>query len=165
MAPLPPRPSALGVCALTAIYRVSLSKKALPHGKAWPGAVFSSIGLVIGTAVFSLFIGMSSRYSMVYGSLACHHPDAVVLPLRQHSGAGQCGQLRAGQGEERRRPHHHVPTVLTARCFLRGQEAPFLSVFNLSFSVVQWNAGARRARITSSERDRPETAFSIDEPR
>ncbi len=68
---------ALGVCALTAIYRVSLSKKALPHGKAWPGAVFSSIGLVIGTAVFSLFIGMSSRYSMVYGSLA----SIIILML------------------------------------------------------------------------------------
>lgn len=61
---------ALGVLALTAIYRVSLSKKALPAGRAWPGAVFASVALVIGTAVFSLFISMSSRYSLVYGSLA-----------------------------------------------------------------------------------------------
>ena len=35
------------------------------------------IGLVIGTAVFSLFIGMSSRYSMVYGSLA----SIIILML------------------------------------------------------------------------------------
>lgn len=60
----------LGVLALTAIYRVSLSKRALPHSHAWPGAVFASVALVIGTGVFSLFISMSSRYSMVYGSLA-----------------------------------------------------------------------------------------------
>ena len=39
--------------------------------------MFSSIGLVIGTAVFSLFIGMSSRYSMVYGSLA----SIIILML------------------------------------------------------------------------------------
>ena len=68
---------ALGVCALTAIYRVSLSKKAMPHSKAWPGAVFSSVALVIGTAVFSMFIGMSSKYSMVYGSLA----SIIILML------------------------------------------------------------------------------------
>jgi membrane protein len=61
---------ALGVLALTAIYRVCLSKKALPHVKAWPGAVFASVALVAGTALFSMFISMSSSYSMVYGSLA-----------------------------------------------------------------------------------------------
>lgn len=68
---------ALGVLALTALYRVSLSKKALPDGKAWPGAVFASVALVIGTAVFSIFISMSSRYSLVYGSLA----SIIILML------------------------------------------------------------------------------------
>lgn len=68
---------ALGVLALTAIYRVSLSRKALPGGKAWPGAVFASVALVIGTGVFSLFISLSSRYSVVYGSLA----SIIILML------------------------------------------------------------------------------------
>ncbi len=61
---------ALGVLALTALYRVSLSRKALPQSRAWPGAVVASISLVIGTALFSMFISMSSRYSLIYGSLA-----------------------------------------------------------------------------------------------
>jgi len=68
---------ALSVLALTALYRVSLSKKVLPRSKAWPGAVFSSVALVIGTGVFSLFISMSSRYSLVYGSLA----SIIILML------------------------------------------------------------------------------------
>ncbi len=61
---------ALGFLALTALYRVCLSKKALPDSRAWPGAIFSSVALVLGTAVFSMFISMSSKYSLVYGSLA-----------------------------------------------------------------------------------------------
>lgn len=61
---------ALGVLALTALYRVSLSKRALPGSRAWPGAVLASVGLVTGTGLFSMFISMSSRYSLVYGSLA-----------------------------------------------------------------------------------------------
>lgn len=68
---------ALGVLALTALYRVSLSKQALPGSRAWPGAVFASVGLVLGTGIFSLFISMSSRYSMVYGSLA----SIIILML------------------------------------------------------------------------------------
>jgi membrane protein len=60
----------LGVLALTALYRVCLSKKALPEGRAWPGALFASVALVAGTALFSMFISMSSKYSLVYGSLA-----------------------------------------------------------------------------------------------
>ena len=68
---------ALSVLALTALYRVSLSKKALPKSHVWPGAVFASVGLVIGTGVFSLFISLSSRYSMVYGSLA----SIIILML------------------------------------------------------------------------------------
>ena len=68
---------ALGVLALTALYRVSLSKRALPSSRAWPGAVFASVGLVAGTGVFSMFISMSSRYSLVYGSLA----NIIILML------------------------------------------------------------------------------------
>lgn len=61
---------ALGVLALTAVYRVCLNKRAIPSLRAWPGAVFASVALVIGTAVFSSFISISSNYSLVYGSLA-----------------------------------------------------------------------------------------------
>ena len=60
----------LGVLAITALYRVCLSKRGLPGSTAWPGAVFASVGLVAGTGVFSMFISLSSRYSLVYGSLA-----------------------------------------------------------------------------------------------
>lgn len=60
----------LGVLAITAVYRVCLSKQALPGARAWPGAVLASVGLVVGTGVFSMFLSLSSRYSLVYGSLA-----------------------------------------------------------------------------------------------
>lgn len=60
----------LGVLAITALYRVCLSKKALPNSKAWPGAVIASVSLVVGTGLFSAFLSMSTRYSLVYGSLA-----------------------------------------------------------------------------------------------
>ena len=68
---------ALGVLALSAIYRVCMNRKAMPDGRAWPGAVFASVALVIGTGVFSLFISLSSRYSLVYGSLA----SVIILLL------------------------------------------------------------------------------------
>ncbi|MBR1781811.1 MAG: YihY/virulence factor BrkB family protein [Oscillospiraceae bacterium] len=61
---------ALCILALTALYRVSLSKKATPGSRAWPGAVGASVALIIATGVFSAFISLSSRYSMIYGSLA-----------------------------------------------------------------------------------------------
>ena len=67
----------LSILALTAIYRVCLSKKALPESRAWPGALAASVALVLSTAVFSAFISMSSRYSLVYGSLA----GIVILML------------------------------------------------------------------------------------
>ena len=51
------------------VYRMSA-----PRGKPRPplltGAVLSSAALVAASALFSWFIGMSSRYSLVYGSLA-----------------------------------------------------------------------------------------------
>ena len=43
------------------------------HGfryKTAPGALFSTLGLVLMTLVFSNFIGVSARYPLVYGSLA-----------------------------------------------------------------------------------------------
>lgn len=49
-------------------------KAASPRGHASPpiliGAFFASAVLVLASAIFSYFIGLSSRYSMVYGSLA-----------------------------------------------------------------------------------------------
>ena len=68
--------AALGILALTAVYRVCLSKKALPKSRAWPGAIFASVSLVIATGVFSMFIGISSKYSLIYGSLA-----AIIILL------------------------------------------------------------------------------------
>ncbi len=40
------------------------------HYKTAPGALFSTLGLVLMTLVFSNFIGVSTRYPLVYGSLA-----------------------------------------------------------------------------------------------
>lgn len=68
--------AALGILALTAVYRVCLSKKALPKSRAWPGAIFASVALVIATGVFSMFISISSKYSLIYGSLA-----AIIILL------------------------------------------------------------------------------------
>lgn len=62
--------AAIGILTLTAVYRVCLSKKALPKSRAWPGAIFASVSLVIATGVFSTFISLSSKYSLIYGALA-----------------------------------------------------------------------------------------------
>ena len=57
------------IVASVVVYRMSA-----PRGKPRPplltGAVLSSAALVAASALFSWFIGMSSRYSLVYGSLA-----------------------------------------------------------------------------------------------
>jgi len=41
-----------------------------PHAPVLTGALLASAALVLFSVLFSLFIGMSSRYSLVYGSLA-----------------------------------------------------------------------------------------------
>lgn len=61
---------AVGVLAITALYRVSLSRRAVPGSKVWPGAVLASFGMVAGTALFSLFLNSGRKYSLIYGSLA-----------------------------------------------------------------------------------------------
>ena len=40
-----------------------------PHAPVFTGALLASAALVGASAIFSIFIGMSSRYSLVYGSL------------------------------------------------------------------------------------------------
>ncbi len=61
---------AVGVLAITVLYRVSLSRRAMPGSKVWPGAVLASLGMVAGTAFFSLFLNSGRKYSLIYGSLA-----------------------------------------------------------------------------------------------
>ncbi len=61
---------AVGVLAITALYRVSLSRRAMPGSRVWPGAVLASFGMVAGTALFSLFLSSGHKYSLIYGSLA-----------------------------------------------------------------------------------------------
>lgn len=53
------------------------SPKQAFHQKVYPGVIFSSIVLVIVSIIFSWFISMSTRYSLVYGSLA----SMVILML------------------------------------------------------------------------------------
>ena len=36
----------------------------------WPGAIFATFGIVGMSLIFSVFIAVSARYSLVYGSLA-----------------------------------------------------------------------------------------------
>ena len=68
---------ALCILALSAIYRVSVSKRQIPTFRVLPGALAASAALTAGTALFSAFISMSSRYSLIYGSLA----SIIILML------------------------------------------------------------------------------------
>ena len=40
------------------------------HYVTWPGAVLGTVGLVVMTQIFSGFIAVSAKYSLVYGSMA-----------------------------------------------------------------------------------------------
>ena len=51
-----------------AVYAVS--KRRTDRYHTFPGAVFTTIGMVVMSILFSLFIAVSTRYSLVYGSLA-----------------------------------------------------------------------------------------------
>ena len=51
------------------VYRMS-APRGRPRPPIFAGALIAAVALVAATALFSLFIGMSSRYSLVYGSLA-----------------------------------------------------------------------------------------------
>lgn len=48
-----------------------------PRAPVFLGALLASVALVAASAVFSIFIGMSSRYSLIYGSLA----SVIILLL------------------------------------------------------------------------------------
>ncbi len=60
--------------ALVLLFILLLYRGTAPIGKPRPpvltGAFLASVALVAASMLFSIFIGMSSRYSMVYGSLA-----------------------------------------------------------------------------------------------
>ena len=51
-----------------AVYAVS--KRRTDRYRTFPGAVFTTVGMVVMSYVFSAFITASARYSLVYGSLA-----------------------------------------------------------------------------------------------
>ena len=53
-----------------AIYRVGTPREALGRGAVRLSALFTAVAMVACSVLFSWFIGMSSRYSLVYGSLA-----------------------------------------------------------------------------------------------
>ena len=53
-----------------AIYRVGTPRKALGRGAVRLSALFTAAAMVACSVIFSWFIGMSSRYALVYGSLA-----------------------------------------------------------------------------------------------
>lgn len=55
---------------LWAFYRFVAGREAERRGEVAPGAVFSALSLVAVSVVFSWFIGLSARYSLIYGSLA-----------------------------------------------------------------------------------------------
>jgi membrane protein len=60
--------------ALVLLFILLLYRVSAPIGKPRPpvltGAVLAAVALVAASVLFSFFIGMSSRYSLVYGSLA-----------------------------------------------------------------------------------------------
>lgn len=47
-----------------------VSKRRCDHYRVFPGALFSTVGLVVMSWLFSVFIAASTRYPLVYGSLA-----------------------------------------------------------------------------------------------
>lgn len=51
-----------------AVYAVS--KRRTDRYRSFPGAVLTTVGMVIMSSVFSAFIAVSTRYSLVYGSIA-----------------------------------------------------------------------------------------------
>ncbi|MBE6760518.1 MAG: YihY/virulence factor BrkB family protein [Ruminococcaceae bacterium] len=53
------------------------SPRSLFVGRVYPGVIFSSVMLVVVSIIFSYFIGLSTRYSLVYGSLT----SIVILML------------------------------------------------------------------------------------
>ncbi len=53
------------------------SPRSIFVGKVYPGVMFSSVMLVVVSIIFSYFIGLSTRYSFVYGSLT----SVVILML------------------------------------------------------------------------------------
>lgn len=48
----------------------AVSKRKQDRYRTFPGAVFTTVGMVVMSYVFSVFIAASARYSLVYGSLA-----------------------------------------------------------------------------------------------
>ena len=61
----------LGVISFLLLWVVyAFSKARGLRYKTAPGALFSTVGLVFMTSVFSNFIGVSARYPLIYGSLA-----------------------------------------------------------------------------------------------
>lgn len=61
---------------VTLIYLMSAAP-GKPRAPVFLGALLASVALVAASAVFSVFIGMSSRYSLIYGSLA----SVIILLL------------------------------------------------------------------------------------
>ena len=60
--------AAISFLLLWAVYAVSKARGC--YYKTTPGALFSTLGMVLMTLVFSNFIGVSARYPLIYGSLA-----------------------------------------------------------------------------------------------
>ena len=48
----------------------AVSKRREDRYRTFPGAVLATLGMVVMSSVFSIFISVSTRYSLVYGSLA-----------------------------------------------------------------------------------------------
>ena len=61
----------LGAIFLTIIWALyALSKRKIDRYRTFPGALFAAFGTVGMSLVFSVFIGASAKYPLVYGSLA-----------------------------------------------------------------------------------------------
>lgn len=58
------------IVLISFLYRFSVPKADVRKSKRWIGALAASISIVIFSMIFSVFIEMSSKYSIIYGSLA-----------------------------------------------------------------------------------------------
>ena len=97
-----------------AIYRLGTPRRFRSSRKLLLSSLFTAVSLVAGSLLFSWFIGLSSRYSMLYGSLASLIILLVWLYFRQRAPAGRPAQSGVGSTPGTASQHRLIdPTSLS----------------------------------------------------
>ena len=105
-----------------AIYRLGTPRRFRSSRKLLLSSLFTAVSLVAGSLLFSWFIGLSSRYSMLYGSLA---PSSSFWCGSTSAGTSCCwGRWPGGCGD--------------------SSVSPPETIDGGAFSVLQWEKPPRR---------------------